>query len=362
MIAAIRFPDFYIGVEQADNPALAQRSYAVVSGGRNACVLACSALATQAGLREGQTLAAAQAALPGLGHINARFSRYSEVSRQLMAAMESISPQIEVVGLDEAYLDLTSCQSYYRYQPERIARLIRQSLAEVMPLPLDLGISGDKSTARWAAGQPTELGYTLIPPHDTQTALASVPLAGLCDLGEPLQAFLAEHGIVSCSDLQRLPASLLSQRFGTLGAQLWLMAQGKDPRPVNTAAARPQRLQAGKLLPPATRDAASVLFQLHQLSEKLAGDLQKQSGTSRSFAFALRCDQGWRQAYMEAAEPTSSGQQIFLLGRKFLRQQWLGETVLQLRIQVPDLPQLPGQTDIFPERRGHKAGLQATPL
>lgn len=352
MIAAIRFKTFSVGVEQADNPALLGRPFAVTAPSRHGLttLFSCSAEAVQQGLAPGQLLTEAQARCSNLAHGHLRWSRYAEVSQQLMEVLRGISPQLEVVTLDEAWLDLTSCQSYYRNRPEDIATLIRRELGKVLPLSCGIGIGGDKATAAYAArcALDMEPGYWVVAPEQAASVLADVPVARFCDVGAELQEFLQTHGIHHCGEVAKLPVGALQQRFGALGTQFWLMTQGRDPRPVVVEAASTEGLQAGKLLPAETRDGMTVLFQLHQLCEKLALQMARRREPGTDFTFSLRCDQGWRQARFVVPQATHDAQVMFLLGKRFLRQNWLGEAVLQLRVQAHPLITQPGQRDIFP--------------
>lgn len=347
MVALVDMDAFFASVEQKDNPRLRGVPVGVVNGESGSTIVAASYEARTFGIRTGTRWQEARERCPQCVRIVARPARYSEVSALIMQALADISPDIEVFSVDEAFLDLTSCQRYYRNQPERIAQLIQERIREASGLSCSVGIAGDKTTAKWAAGQRKPGGITVVHPDEAEARLADRPITELCGIGPGVAAFFADYGVHTCGDMKKIPVSVPARRFGNLGRRFWLMAQGKDPEAVETRHSQPQSFSHGKVLPPVTRNPAVLQSYYLHLAEKMAARLRQAEMTVRDFQIGLRAPEGWRQAWLQAEQPTNDGITIFRLCKRFLRQYWFGEPVQQIHLQG-SMPQPAGtQPDLF---------------
>lgn len=347
MIALVDMDAFFASVEQLDNPRLRGKPVGVVNGEQGSTFIAASYEARAFGIRTGTHWQEARERCPDCFRVVARPARYAEVSARIMAALTEVTPEVEVFSVDEAFLDLTGCQSYYRYRPAAIAALIRDTVQRASGLSCSVGLAGDKGTAKWAAQQHKPGGITLVPPDAAEATLAPVPLTELCGIGPGMAAFFAEYGVVTCGDMKKIPISVPARRFGNLGRRLWLMAQGRDPAPVQVQGRDPQSLSHGKILPPGTCRAEVIQGFLQHLSEKLAVRLRRHGYVVQEISIGLRCPEGWRQGWLRAEQPTDDGLEIYRLARRFLRQHWFGEVVQQVRIGTSTPEKAGQQPDFF---------------
>ena len=347
MIAMVELAAFPTEIEQMDNPSLQGRPICLVNSEQGSIVIAASSEAQASGIQIGMTWLMAKEHCPESVRVVARPARYGEISRQIMAALRAFTPEVEVFASNEAFLDLTSCQSYYRHEPDVIGRLIKETVnAASSGLPCSIGISGDKTSARWAAKQ-QQGGLTVLHPNDAEDCLRSIPLAELCGMGRSMVAFFAQYDVHCCGDMKKIPVSVPAQRYGNLGRQLWLMAQARDPSPVNVRCMASTSLSKGKILLPQTCDLSILQSHFMLTAEKLALQLRRQGQSVADFNIGIRCPEGWRQAWLRPPEPTNNSLEIFRLSKQFLRQYWFGDTVQQIRIQAapPVLEEL--QPDFF---------------
>ncbi|MFN3585963.1 MAG: hypothetical protein ACK4UT_00550 [Moraxellaceae bacterium] len=347
MIALVDMDAFFAAVEQLDHPTLRGQPVGVVNGEQGSTFIATSYEARALGIRTGTRWQEARARCPGCVRVVARPARYAEISARIMAALTEVTPEVEVFSVDEAFLDLTACQAYYRYRPEAIATLIRDTVRAASGLSCSVGLAGDKGTAKWAAQQHKPGGIRLVHPDEAEATLAPVPLTELCGIGPGMAAFFAEYGVVTCGDMKKIPISVPARRFGNLGRRLWLMAQGRDPSPVQVQSRDPHSLSHGKILPPGTRQPDVILGFLQHLSEKLAVRLRRHGYVVQEISVGLRCPEGWRQGWLRADAPTDDGLIIYLLARRFLRQHWFGEVVQQVRIGTSSPEKAGQQPDFF---------------
>ena len=170
---------------------------------------------------------------------------------------------------------------------------------------------------------------------------------------------LASYGVHRCADLQKLPISVLGKRFGNPGRRIWLMAQGLDPEPVRSSFPAAQSIGHGKVLPPNTRDAASIRTYLLHMAHRLGERLRANRLVAQRFLFGLRLYRGWLKTIERSLLPSDDEMVIYRLGDRWLAENWRGQGIWQIRIVALD-PATPCQDDLFkrkhPRReRAHRA-------
>jgi len=144
MIALIDMNAFFASIEQLDHPAWRGRAVGVTNGLRGTCIITCSYEARTYGIETGTRLKDARRLCPHFIQVPSRPQRYTAVSTAIMQALETrVSPDLEVFSVDEAFLDLTRCQSLYGTDAEAIGRLIKRTVFEASGLLCSVGISGD---------------------------------------------------------------------------------------------------------------------------------------------------------------------------------------------------------------------------
>ena len=137
-------------IEQLDDSGLRNKPIAVTNGKQGTCVITASYEARAYGVKTGMRLNQARQLCPEIIQRPARPYRYADVSRRIMHAMHDITPDLEVFSVDEVFLDVTHCQRLYG-DPITIGHSVKQKVFDVSGLPCSLGISGDKTTAKYAA-------------------------------------------------------------------------------------------------------------------------------------------------------------------------------------------------------------------
>ena len=275
-----------------------------------------------------------------------------------MHALASFSPDIEIFSVDEAFLDVTACQRLWG-GPYQIGQRVKKLVFEHSGVLCSVGISGDKTTAKFAAKLQKPDGLTVIPPWQARARLANTALIDLCGVNSGIAGLLARHGVHQCADLQHLPISVLAKRFGNPGRRIWLMVQGLDPEPVKTGIATAQSIGHGKVLPPDTRDLDTIRMYLMHMSHKLGERLRRNQLVAQKFLFALRLYRGWLKTTSRSLLPSDDDRVIYRMGSRWISENWHGEGIWQLRIIALD-PRSPSQSDLFnrkhPQReRSHQA-------
>lgn len=222
---------FYASVEQRDHPEL--RGKPVIVGGHptRGVVTAASYEVRPFGVRSAMPMARAIQLAPTAIVVPGRMSAYVEASERIFSIFESVTPLIEPLSLDEAFLDVTASTSLFG-TPAAIARHLRQRIAREVELPSSAGIAAVKFVAKIASDLAKPNGQKEVPAADTLTFLWPLPLSRLWGVGPKAEATLAAHGLRTIGDLAARPRELLVRELGSHGAHLWELSQGLDDRDV----------------------------------------------------------------------------------------------------------------------------------
>lgn len=339
---------FFASIEQRDHPELQGRPIGITNGLTGTCIITSSYEARAYGIRTGMRVREARRLCPDFIQIPARPRRYAQVSTAIMEALTTITPDVEVFSVDEAFLDVTHCQRLLG-TPERIARRTKTAVYEASGVLCSVGVSGDKTTAKYAAKLHKPDGLTIIPPWEAAQRLRDVPVTELCGIAGGIGRYLAERGVFTCGDMAALPVSELGRRFGGIGRRIWLMAQGLDPLPVETRIAAPKSVGHGKVMPPGTRDTAVMLTYLEHMSFKVGTRLRRHRLIAQTCFIGLRAGSGWIGGRYRTPYPTNDGALLMTLCQRMLAECWSGEGVSQVQVTALDPRPAEGQMQLFAE-------------
>lgn len=326
---------FFASVEQRDRPELRSLPIGITNGGRGTTIITSSYEARKYGIKTGMRVKEALQLCPQFVQVPARPERYAEVSTAIMDALVSVTPDVEVFSVDEAFLDITRCQSLWG-APEVIAERARRVVYEASNLPCSIGLAGDKTIAKYASDQQKPNGFTVITPWETAERMRDVPVTELCGIGPGIGAFLAARGVHTCGDMAKLPIGVIGKRFGDVGRRIWLMAQGRDPSPVQTGVDDPKSMGHGKVMPPNTREPSEVRTYIEHMVFKLAARLRRHKLQAQSFLISLLTDAGWIGGRYRTTFPTDDAKPIIALCREMVQTCWRGEGVHQVQVTASD--------------------------
>ena len=226
---------FYASVEKRDNPELRDVPI-IVGGGQRGVVTTACYLARLYGVRSAMPIFQARKLCPHAVEVPIRMSVYAEASRQIRTLMDELTPIIEPLSLDEAFLDLTGTARLHKTPPAvQLARLANRIQAEV-GITISIGLSHNKFLAKIASDLDKPRGMALIGKAETNAFLKGKPVGMLWGVGPALQQKLALEGIRKIDDLLRYTAKDLADRFGSMGLRLYDLSRGKDARHISTHA------------------------------------------------------------------------------------------------------------------------------
>ncbi|KAB2542152.1 DNA polymerase IV [Salipiger aestuarii] len=222
---------FYASVEKRDNPDLADKPV-IIGGGRRGVVSTACYVARIRGVRSAMPMFKALALCPDAVIVKPRMQTYVDVSRQIRALMEDLTPAIEPLSLDEAFLDLTGTARLHGAPPAVVlARLVKR-MRDELGITGSIGLSHNKFLAKIASDLDKPHGFSVIGRAETQDFLRPRPVRMIWGVGQTTQDALERAGIRTFADLLRWDRRDLSARFGGMGDRLWHLARGEDMRKV----------------------------------------------------------------------------------------------------------------------------------
>ncbi|ETX27098.1 DNA polymerase IV [Roseivivax isoporae LMG 25204] len=223
---------FYASVEKRDDPSLADKPV-IIGGGRRGVVSTACYVARIRGVRSAMPMFKALKLCPDAVVIKPRMAVYAEVSRAIRAMMEDLTPAIEPLSLDEAFLDLSGTARLHGAPPAAmLARLVRR-MRDELGITGSIGLSHNKFLAKIASDLDKPHGFSVIGAAETMDFLADRPVGLIWGVGEAGRESLSRAGIATFADLRRWDARDLTQRFGSMGTRLWHLARGQDTRRVS---------------------------------------------------------------------------------------------------------------------------------
>lgn len=345
-IIVVDMDAFFASVEQRDHPQWAGKPVAITHGEQGTSIIICSYEARSYGVHTGMRLTEARRLCPELIQCPVDPKRYAQVSQEIMRALHDITPDVEILSIDEVFLDVTRCQKLHG-TPLRIARMVKEKVLAVSGVRCSVGVGGDKTTARFAAKLNKPDGLTVIPPWEAQQRLKDVPVAALCGIAKGIGTFLAQHGVHTCGEISQLPISVLARRFGNPGRRIWHMCSGSDPDRVSVDMQPPKSMGHGKMMPPNTSEREVIETYLLHMSEKLANRLRRYQMQASRFFIGLRIAPGWIGGKYRSALPVDDAHEIMRFCRQMLRDHWHGDGVSQVQVTALDPRTASHQFELF---------------
>ena len=221
---------FYASVEQRDSPRLQGRPVIVGGHPHRGVVLAASYEVRPFGVKSAMPMVEALRRAPDALVVPPRPEAYAAASEEVFAILESVTPLVEPLSLDEAFLDVTDSQSLFG-PPPRIAAALRARIAQEVRLPASAGIAAVKFVAKVASDLAKPNGQREVPAADTERFLAPLPVGRLWGVGAKTECALHALGIRTIGDIGARDPGWLEDHISG-GRAFWELSQGIDPRPV----------------------------------------------------------------------------------------------------------------------------------
>ncbi|MCB0917183.1 MAG: DNA polymerase IV [Actinobacteria bacterium] len=321
---------FYASVSLLERPQLRGRPVIVGGAAGRGVVLAASYEARELGVHSAMPMGRARRLAPQAVVVPPDFSRYTEVSQGVMALLRSLTPQVEVLGLDEAFLEVSGARRRLG-GATRIAELIRARVHDEQGITCSVGVSATKFVAKLASTLSKPDGLLVVPPEEVVGFLHPLPVSALWGVGDRTEEVLLRMGLRTVGDIAATPQPTLERMLGPAGgAHLLDLAWGRDPRTVEVH--EPDRsIGAEETFGTDVDDPQVVLAEVLRLSEKVAARMRKAGYVGRTVQLKVRfADFTTITRSRTLRQPTDTGRDVYNEARLLFQRLGLQRARLRL--------------------------------
>ena len=231
-IAHLDCDAFYAAIEKRDRPEL--RDVPVIVGGRHrGVVAACCYIARTYGVHSAMPMFQALKRCPDAAVVRPDMKKYAAVGREVRAMMLALTPLVEPLSIDEAFMDLSGTESLHRASPAGTLAALARRVEEELSITVSVGLSYNKFLAKIASDLDKPRGFAAIGRAEARSFLAGQPVGLLWGVGAAMQTRLVRDGIATIGELARIAEAELVARYGRIGRRLYLCARGEDDRTVD---------------------------------------------------------------------------------------------------------------------------------
>ena len=285
-IAHIDCDAFYASVEKRDNPEIAGRPV-IVGGGRRGGVSACCYIARINGVRSAMPMFQALKLCPKAVVIRPDMDKYQRVGGQIRALMQDLTPLVEPLSIDEAFLDLTGTESLHRGAPaQTLVRLVKR-IEDEIGVTASIGLSYNKFLAKVASDLDKPRGFAAIGRADAADFLKDKPVGLIWGVGKSLRGRLEQEGVKTVGDLLRFDERDLTVRYGAMGGRLYHFSRGQDDRKV-TPGSEAKSVSAETTFDDDIGDLEDLKAVLWRLAEKVSARLKRKGLTGGTVVLKLK--------------------------------------------------------------------------
>jgi DNA polymerase IV len=327
-IAHVDCDAFYATIEKRDDPSLADKPV-IVGGGHRGVVLTACYVARTFGVRSAMPMFEARRLCPHAHVIRPDMAKYARVSREVRAMMGDLTPQVEPLSIDEAFLDLTGTERLHGMMPAKaLARFAKQVETEI-GITVSIGLSQNKFLAKIASDLDKPRGFSMLALSEAPPFLAPRPTTFIWGVGKAMGAALARAGFHTIADLQGAGETELMRRFGTEGLRLARLSRGIDTRAVNPDR-ETKSVSAETTFNADIADFRTLERKLWELCEKVSARLKAKELAGATVTLKLKsADFRLRTRAQSLGAPTQLAAKIFDAGRELLARE-IGTTRFRL--------------------------------
>lgn len=323
---------FFISCEAARNPALKTRPAAVAGDPqrRAGIILAANYEARAFGVKTTMLVHEAKKLCPDIILLPPDHKFYEKKSREVMEILSGFTPVIQQNSIDEAWLDLTGCESLFG-EPLKIARLIMDKISDELDLWCSIGISENKFLSKMASEMKKPRGITELWIADVKDKLWPLEIRKMYGIGSQTEKKLNELGILTIGDLANFDKRILFTRFGKYAQELYDNANGIDSSPV-----APGRKSETKSISRSTTlsknivDMESAQSVLLKLSEEIGEEARRYGFLGRTVSIAIRYDDFKTITRQKSVAPTFLTKDIYKTASGLLKENWAGRRPIRL--------------------------------
>jgi DNA polymerase IV len=335
-IAHIDCDAFYAAVEKRDNPALKDKPV-IIGGGKRGVVSTACYIARIHGVRSAMPMFKALAACPEAVVVKPDMEKYARVGREVRAMMQALTPLVEPISIDEAFLDLAGTERLHGRPPALVLGQFALDVERQIGITVSAGLSYCKFLAKIASDFRKPRGFSVIGAAEAVGFLAGQPVTLIWGVGKAFAATLERDGIRMIGQLQQIERAELMRSYGTMGDRLYHLSRGMDQRVVD-AEQDAKSVSAETTFDVDLASSADLVPILRALSEKVSARLKKSAIAGRTIVLKLKTqDFKIRTRNRQLGDPTRLADRIFQTGLQLLEKETDGTKYRLLGIGVSDL-------------------------
>jgi DNA polymerase IV len=351
-IAHVDCDAFYAAVEKRDDPSLRDKPL-IIGGGRRGVVSTACYIARTFGIRSAMPMFQAKKLCPHATVVPPDMAKYARVGREVRTLMLDLTPLVEPLSIDEAFLDLSGTERLHGRPAAKSLAAFARTVEDRIGITVSIGLSENKFLAKLASDLDKPRGFSVLSRREAPDFLASRPVTFIWGVGKATGDALAREGFRVIADLQRADETDLMRRFGSEGRRLARLARGEDSREVS-----PER-ETKSVSAETTFETDIGAFRelertLWYLSEKVSARLKAKALAGSTINVKLKTtDFRTRTRAQSLPAPTQLAAKIFAIGRELLERETDGTKFRLLGIGVSSLtsPEDADPADLV-DRRG----------
>lgn len=335
-IAHIDCDAFYAAVEKRDRPELADKPVIIGGGTRGVVSTACY-IARIHGVKSAMPMFKALKLCPHATVIPPDMTKYATAGKQVRELMLEVTPLVEPLSIDEAFLDLTGTARLHGMSPAlTLAHLIAR-ISDKVGISASVGLSHNKFLAKLASDLEKPRGFSVLGKAETLSFLASKPVGFIWGVGKAMQEELAKGGITMISQLQQMEKNDLMRRYGSMGARLYHLSRGEDQRIVSTDD-HSKSISAENTFNTDIADRAELERILWPLAEKVSRRAKAEGVAGHTVVLKLKTsDFKLRTRNVSLADPTLLANRIYDAALPLLQREATGTAFRLIGIGISGL-------------------------
>lgn len=327
---------FYASVEKRDNPELRDKPV-IVGGGKRGVVSTACYIARIRGVRSAMPMFKALEVCPDAVVVKPDMEKYVRVGREIRAMMQALTPLVQPISIDEAFLDLAGTERLHGRPPALVLGEFATKVEREVGVSVSIGLSYCKFLAKVASDLNKPRGFAVIGEAEAVSFLADKPVSLIWGVGKVSAANLAADGIRTIGQLQHMEQADLLRRYGVMGGRLYHLSRGEDERAVHVERGE-KSVSAETTFNVDLSTRAELTPVLRALSEKVSARLKKGGIAGRTVVLKLKSsDFKIRTRNRQLSDPTRLAHHIFETGLKLLEREMDGTRYRLLGIGVQDL-------------------------
>lgn len=359
-LAHIDCDAFYASVEKRDNPDLADKPV-IIGGGKRGVVSTACYIARIHGVRSAMPMFKALEACPQAIVIKPNMEKYVAVGRQVRAMMQELTPLVQPLSIDEAFLELKGTERLHHDTAARTLAKFARRVEQEIGISVSVGLSYCKFLAKVASDLQKPRGFSVIGEAEAMDFLREKPVTLIWGVGKAFAATLERDGIRTIGQLQTMDEGDLMKRYGTMGQRLHRLSRGQDERQVEING-EAKSVSSETTFNDDLCDFDDLATHLRRLSEQVAHRLRKSEAAGQTVVLKLKtADFKIRTRNRRLDSPTRLADRIFRTGMQLLDRETDGTRFRLIGIGVSDLsdPALADPPDLVDIQATRRAAAEA---